>query len=123
MLTWYDVTLQDLTLPEGGFDQDLIKKMNLVEYLDEVEDLIRLGINNDPGPALEQIENVFMKIFMESCRVVEDRYPEPEEITAYLQRPDIAEEKQNLLYLAMHVDEDSWPRVRKALLKFAGVEE
>lgn len=122
MKTWYNVTLEDLILPEGGNNQELIDQLNLVEYLDEIDDLVDWGINDDPVPAREQIKAMFMKIFLEMSRVMGNAgKTDPKDTEAYLGSTYVTDATERILKLSMSVTRETWPEVRKKLLEDAGI--
>lgn len=121
---WTDFTKkEDLETESGAIDQDKIRLLSMNTYLKHIEDLIGMGANDDPEIAYDHLEDVMTDIFMCTTHAMEDRYPEPEEISEYLKKPENIEALQYWTYISVNADEYNWPALVKSIREELNIPE
>lgn len=115
MKTWSDVTKEDLEIAPGVINQEMVLEMTLNEYLQHIEGMIELGVNQYPEAAAEHIEDVMMMIIIDYFHVLQDRSPEPEEIQAHLREPNSIFARHYFVNICLLATEENWPELEKSI--------
>ena len=82
-----------------------------------------MGGNDDPEIAYDHLEDVMADIFMCTTHAMEDRHPEPAEISEYLKKPENIEALQYWTYICVNADEDNWPALVKSIREELNIPE
>ncbi len=110
MRVWNDyLTREDLESEPGVIDQKKIQALSLNTYLLYIGDLIELGGNDVVSVASDQVEEFMTNDFMWYTHAMEGRYPDPEEITAHLRKPENVEARKYWTYICVHATKENWP--------------
>ena len=114
---------EELESAPGVTDENLVRALTLSTYAAYIREMIDMEINICPEEVSEQIESVMADIYMTQTYAFEGRYPEPEEISAFLRLPDNAEARKNLTWLCVHSTRETWSETEKRLSEMLPVSE
>ena len=124
---WDDfIRREELESSPGVIDEDLVRALTLNTYLAYIREMIETGENQYPELVAEQIETTMVSIFISYVHTFEGRYPEPDEISAYLKMPENVEARKNLTILCVHATMENWPGTEKqlrAMVPMAGLDK
>ena len=116
MKYWNDfLTKEGLESEPGIVDQEKVRAISLNTYLQYIEDFIELGGNEYPDIASEQVEEFMTDVFTSYIHTMEGRYPEPEEISEHLRKPENIKARQYWTYICANANKDNWPAFVKKI--------
>lgn len=126
MRTWDTVTKEELMqeIIPGGTEMNLKiqNQLNWAEYLRHMRDMLQMGLLSDPFIAREHLEDVVTDIYMNIFHIIEDRYPEPDEIDTYIRGEYAQKTINNLLEVALGLTEENWPEFKEKMCKEVGLD-
>lgn len=126
MKNWHTVTKEELfneVAPGVMFsNNDLIEKLNWAEYLPHIRDMIEFGMNEDREMTEEHVKDVLEDIFMQEFHLMNNRWPEPDEIADHIKQPYSQKTKDALVQLTMSHTSETWPEFEKQMIDNLGLE-
>ena len=121
---WDDfIKREELETEPGVVNEDAVRELDLNTYLAHIKDMVEMGMNQYSEAVSEHLEDVMSDIYSCTVHALEGRYPEPDENSAHLRKPENVKALQNLTYLCVHATEENWPDIEKELRDMAGREE
>ena len=126
MKTWDDVTKEELvhemTDDVYTINEELQNQLNWTEYLRHLRDMLSWGMLDDPLITREHLQDVVVDIFMDMTKVIQDRYPEPEEIQEYIRSSYAQQTINSLTEIALKLTHDNWPDFKERICEEAGLD-
>lgn len=126
MKTWSSATIEDVVkeVSPGIFESndEMINKLNWIEYLPHIRDMIDMGMYLDWGLVDEHVEDVLESIFMTTVRIMEGRPADPNEVAEYMSTEYAKKTREALVQLTMSNTPETWPETEADIRKRVGLE-
>lgn len=114
MNMWNDyITREDLETETGEIDQEKVRALGINLYLAYIEGCVELGGCEFPDIAAEKVGDIMFDEYSIRIHATEGRWPDPEEIEAYLNRPESIEARKTWTEILTKANEKTWPGILK----------
>ncbi len=115
MKHWNDfIQKEDLESEPGLVDMDKIRALSVNTWLLYIGEFVKQQ-EDFPMDPVEQVEDFMVNDFMNCTRALEGRRPEPDEIRAYLDKPENVEAREYWSYICAHATKETWPLYEKMI--------
>lgn len=116
MMIWDDfVKKEELETAPGVIDGELVQALMINTYPTYIREIIDTGENLFPEETAEQLETAMEMTFMSYIHTFEGRYPTPDEIVSYMEKPGNAEMLESLINLCLSNDLHTWPETERKI--------